>query len=159
MEAEIRWPLFSRRIFWNGFSWIKFYYFCLRFHGSLFLKFELMIFQHWFRQWLVAWSAPSHYLNQCWLVYWRIYASLGLIELNIIQHCLFLLMIKLIVFHAETLLMNIIFKPHCLVIHYHSRCLKPNILLHLLNVVVTQDILSPVFWLSPMIASPAIARW
>ena len=21
---------------------------------------------HWFRQWLVAWSAPSHYLNQCW---------------------------------------------------------------------------------------------
>ena len=22
--------------------------------------------QHWFRQWLVAWSAPSHYQNQCW---------------------------------------------------------------------------------------------
>ena len=22
--------------------------------------------RHWFRQWLVAWSAPSHYLNQCW---------------------------------------------------------------------------------------------
>ena len=21
---------------------------------------------HWFRQWLVAWSAPSHYLNQWW---------------------------------------------------------------------------------------------
>ena len=21
---------------------------------------------HWFRQWLVAWTAPSHYLNQCW---------------------------------------------------------------------------------------------
>ena len=21
---------------------------------------------HWFRQWLVAWSAPSHYLHQCW---------------------------------------------------------------------------------------------
>ena len=21
---------------------------------------------HWFRQWLVAWSIPSHYLNQCW---------------------------------------------------------------------------------------------
>ena len=20
---------------------------------------------HWFRQWLVAWTAPSHYLNQC----------------------------------------------------------------------------------------------
>ena len=24
--------------------------------------------QHWFRQWLVACSAPSHYLNQYWLV-------------------------------------------------------------------------------------------
>ena len=23
-------------------------------------------YHHWFRQWLVAWSAPSHYLNQCW---------------------------------------------------------------------------------------------
>ena len=22
--------------------------------------------QHWFRYWLVAWSAPSHYQNQCW---------------------------------------------------------------------------------------------
>ena len=21
---------------------------------------------HWFSSWLVAWSAPSHYLNQCW---------------------------------------------------------------------------------------------
>ena len=23
---------------------------------------------HWFRYWLVAWSAPSHYLNQCWII-------------------------------------------------------------------------------------------
>ena len=23
---------------------------------------------HWFRQWCVACSAPSHYLNQCWLI-------------------------------------------------------------------------------------------
>ena len=22
--------------------------------------------KHWFRQWLVVWPAPSHYLNQCW---------------------------------------------------------------------------------------------
>ena len=21
---------------------------------------------HWFREWLAAWSAPSHYLDQCW---------------------------------------------------------------------------------------------
>ena len=26
---------------------------------------------HWFRQWLVAWSLPNHYLNQCWnIVSW-----------------------------------------------------------------------------------------
>ena len=23
---------------------------------------------HWFRKWLVACSAPNHYLNQCWLI-------------------------------------------------------------------------------------------
>ena len=28
---------------------------------------------HWFRQWLVAWPAPSHYLNHCWsIVNWTI---------------------------------------------------------------------------------------
>ena len=28
---------------------------------------------HWFRQWLVTWSAPSHYLNQCWnIVNWAL---------------------------------------------------------------------------------------
>ena len=28
---------------------------------------------HWFGEWLVAWSAPRHYLNQCCLtVYWTI---------------------------------------------------------------------------------------
>ena len=28
---------------------------------------------HWFRSWLVAWSAPSHYLNQCWdIVNWTL---------------------------------------------------------------------------------------
>ena len=29
--------------------------------------------QHWFRQWLVAWSVPSHCLNQCWgIVNWTL---------------------------------------------------------------------------------------
>ena len=47
------------------------------------LKFvQLTIFQHWFRWWLGAVQATSHYLNQWWLVYWRIYASLGLNELT-----------------------------------------------------------------------------
>ena len=28
---------------------------------------------HWFRKWLVAWTAPSHYLNHCWnIVNWAL---------------------------------------------------------------------------------------
>ena len=65
----------------NAFSWMKMHEFRLRFHWNLFLRFELTIFQHWFRYWLGAGQATSHYLNQWWLVYWRIYASLGLNEL------------------------------------------------------------------------------
>ena len=65
----------------NAFSWMKMHEFRLRFHWSLFLKFELTIFQHWFREWLGAGQATSHSLNQWWLVYWRIYASLGLNEI------------------------------------------------------------------------------
>ena len=33
----------------NAFSWIKVYEFRLRFHGSLFLRVQLTIFQNWFR--------------------------------------------------------------------------------------------------------------
>ena len=65
----------------NAFSWMKMLEFRLRFHWRLFLRVQLTIFQHWFRQWLGAGQATSHYLNQWWLVYWRIYASLGLNEL------------------------------------------------------------------------------
>ena len=65
----------------NAFSWMKILEFLLRFHWSLFLRIELTIFQHWFRWCLGAGQATSHYLNQWWLVYWRIYASLGLNEL------------------------------------------------------------------------------
>ena len=35
--------------FSNAFSWMKMYEFRLRFHWSLFLRFELTIFHHWFR--------------------------------------------------------------------------------------------------------------
>ena len=68
----------------NAFSRMKKYEFRLRFHWILFLRFELTIFQHWFRQWLSADQAKSHYLNQWWLVYWQIFASLDLNELNVI---------------------------------------------------------------------------
>ena len=68
--------------FLNAFSWMNVYKFRLSFQLNLFPKAQLIIFQHWFRYWLVAWTALSHYLNQCWLVNWRIYASLGLNELR-----------------------------------------------------------------------------
>ena len=40
---------FFQTIFLNGFSWMKMYGFRLEFHWSLFLRFQLTIFQHWFR--------------------------------------------------------------------------------------------------------------
>ena len=71
--------------FSSAFPWMKMFEFRLKFHWSLFLRIQLTIFQHWLRQWLGADQATSHYLNQWWLVYWRIYASLGLNELNILK--------------------------------------------------------------------------
>ena len=68
--------------FSNGFSSMKMYKFWLRFHWCLFPRVQFTIFHHWFRKWLGADQAISHYLNQWWLVYWRIYASLGLNELT-----------------------------------------------------------------------------
>ena len=56
--------------------------FRLKFHWSLFLRVQLTIFQHWFRKWLGAAQVTSHYLNQWWLNYRPIYASLGLNELK-----------------------------------------------------------------------------
>ena len=72
--------------FSNAFSWMKMYEFRLRFHWILFPWVQLTISQHWFRLWLDAGQATSHDLNQWWLVYWRIYASLGLNELNNYTH-------------------------------------------------------------------------
>ena len=68
--------------FSNAFSWMKMHQFWLRFQWSLFLGVQLTIFQHWFRKWLGAAQATSHCLNQWCLIYWRIYASLGLNELK-----------------------------------------------------------------------------
>ena len=66
----------------NAFSWMRMYKFRSRFHWSLLQTVPLILFQHWFRQWLGADQATSHYLNQWWLVHWRIYASLGLNEIT-----------------------------------------------------------------------------
>ena len=73
--------------FSDEFSWMKMYKFRLKFHWNLFPRVQLTIFQHWFRKWLGAGQATSHYLKQWWLVYWRIYAyiyaSRGLNELTV----------------------------------------------------------------------------
>ena len=44
-----------------------------RSHWSLFPRDQLTIFQRWFRSWLGVVQVPSHYMNQWWLVCWRIY--------------------------------------------------------------------------------------
>ena len=66
----------------NAFSWIKMLEIRLIFHWSLFLAVESTILHHWFRLRLGADQATSQYLNQWWLDYRRIYASLGLNELT-----------------------------------------------------------------------------
>ena len=68
--------------FSDAFSWMKIYTFWLWFDWNLFPRDQLTVFLHWFRKWLGAVQATSHYLNQWWLDYWRIYASLGLNELT-----------------------------------------------------------------------------
>ena len=73
----------SQMTFSNIFSSMKMFELRLKFHWSLFPRVQLPIFQHWFGKWLGADQAPSHYLNQWWLGYRCIYASLGLNELRI----------------------------------------------------------------------------
>ena len=57
----------SQTTFSNAFSWMKMFEFRSKFHWSLFLRVQLIIFQHWFRQWLGADQATNHYLKQ-WLL-------------------------------------------------------------------------------------------
>ena len=72
-----RWVQSTKNICWYS-------YYPTRFHWSLFPRVQSTIFQHWFKLWHGAIQEPSHYLNQWWLVYWCIYASLGLNELMMI---------------------------------------------------------------------------
>ena len=85
----------SQTPFSNVFSSMKMFQFRLKFHWSLFARVQSTIFQHWFRKWLGAVQATSHYLNQWWLVYRRIYASLGLNELTIILPTKVLLILEI----------------------------------------------------------------
>ena len=71
----------KRLTFSNVFSSMKMVLFQLKFPLSLFPRVQLPIFQHWFRG-LGVYQATSHYMNQLWLDYRRIYASFGLNELK-----------------------------------------------------------------------------
>ena len=78
----------SQTTFPNVFSSMKMFEFQLKFHWSLFLRVQLKKFQHCFRWWLGAGQATSHYLKQCWLVYWCVNASLSLNELKCLMRTL-----------------------------------------------------------------------
>ena len=65
----------------NAFSCMQVLEFRLKFHWSFFLRVKSTILQHWFRYWLGADKATSHYLNQWWVYYRRIYVSVSLNEL------------------------------------------------------------------------------
>ena len=56
----------SQTTFSNVFSSMKMFEFRKEFHWSLFPRVQFTIFQHWFRLWLGAGQATSHYLNQWW---------------------------------------------------------------------------------------------
>ena len=75
----------SQTTFSSAFSSLKMFGFQLKFHWSFFLWLQLTIFQQLFSYRLGAVQTTSHYLNQWWLDYRRIYASLGLNELKKVQ--------------------------------------------------------------------------
>ena len=60
IEAETKWTPFSSRHFQMHFlEWTSMNF-------DLFPRIHSTIFQHWFRKWLGAIQATSHYLNQWW---------------------------------------------------------------------------------------------
>ena len=114
-------------IFTNAFSSTKMYEFHLRFHWSLFPRFQSTIFHHWFRQWLGTNQATSHYLNQWWLVYWCIYGSLSLNKL--IRH-------GIIIAHTITIHWSVMDNEHNIQVSWMKGTGHINVLYLLLECVV-----------------------
>ena len=73
----------SQTTFSNAFYLMKMCEFWLKLHWSLFPRVQLRVFQHWFRLWLGAMQATSHYLNQWWSAHRCKYVSFGLNELSV----------------------------------------------------------------------------
>ena len=65
----------SQTTFLNAFSWIKMHKFRLGLYRNLIIRFELTIFQHWFRWWFGTDQATGHYLDQWLFVYGRIWVA------------------------------------------------------------------------------------
>ena len=73
IEAETTWPPECRWHFQIHFLAWKLLNFDSKFTSNLLLRFQLIISKYWFRQWLGAWQATRHYLNQWWHIYWWTY--------------------------------------------------------------------------------------
>ena len=58
----------SQTSFLSAFPWMINSVFWFKCHWSLFLSVQFTICRHWFRQWLGADQATSHYLQQCWSI-------------------------------------------------------------------------------------------
>ena len=69
-------------IFSTAFSWKKIYVFGLRFHWILLLRSQLTISQHWLDNGLAPKKRPAIIWTNGGIVYWRIFALLGLKELT-----------------------------------------------------------------------------
>ena len=52
--------------FSNALPWKKSFVLWFELHWSFFVRVQLTLNKHWFRWWLGAEQATSHYLNQCW---------------------------------------------------------------------------------------------
>ena len=61
-----KWPPIWQTTFSNAFSSMKMTKLWFKFHWNMFSGVQLTISQHWFRWWLGAEQATSHYLNQWW---------------------------------------------------------------------------------------------
>ena len=65
-NGRLQMPSILKLIFSVAFSWMKSFVYWLKFRWSLFPRVQLTKIQNWFRSWLGAHQATSHYLKQCW---------------------------------------------------------------------------------------------
>ena len=90
-EYRIPFMIWKLQTTFSNLSSMKVFEFQLQFHWSLFPRVQLIISQHWFRQWLGTEQARNHYPNQCWPNYMNPgYFTLAAIDLKPQQMPMFL---------------------------------------------------------------------